>query len=43
MSKRDVLVLLNDILNSGKKIIKYIENYTYNDFILDSKRAKYLI
>jgi uncharacterized protein with HEPN domain len=37
MSKRDVLVLLNDILNSGKKIIKYVENYSYNDFILDSK------
>ena len=43
MSKRDVLVLLNDILNSGKKIIKYVENYSYNDFILDSKTVDAIV
>jgi uncharacterized protein with HEPN domain len=35
MSKRNILLLLDDILKSIQKIQKYINGKTYNDFIAD--------
>src|SRR3569833_385229 len=37
MSERAPKLLLEDILGSAQKIIKYTESLTYDDFITDSK------
>jgi uncharacterized protein with HEPN domain len=37
MSERAPKLLLEDILDSADKIIRYTENITYEDFITDSK------
>jgi uncharacterized protein with HEPN domain len=37
MSERKPKLLLQDILDSAKKIIAYTENITYEEFIADSK------
>jgi uncharacterized protein with HEPN domain len=37
MSDRHPKLLLEDILESAGKILKYTENLTYNEFIADSK------
>jgi len=37
MSERDPDLLLEDILDSAKKILRYTENLSYQDFINDSK------
>ena len=37
MSKRDHLLLLEDMLDSALKIKKYTSNLTYDDFINDDK------
>jgi uncharacterized protein with HEPN domain len=37
MSSRHPKLLLEDILSSAEKIIKYTENLSYDDFINDSK------
>ena len=37
MSERASKLLLEDILGSAQKIIKYTESLTYDDFITDSK------
>ena len=37
MSKRDNLLLLEDMLDSALKIKKYTSNHTYDDFINDDK------
>ncbi len=37
MSKRELNLLLEDILESAEKIISYTLNLTYDDFITDSK------
>ncbi len=37
MSKRDVLLLLNDILDSIHEIQKYTQTMSFNQFIQDDK------
>ena len=37
MSKRDNLLLVEDMLDSASKIKKYTSNLTYDDFINDDK------
>jgi uncharacterized protein with HEPN domain len=37
MSKRQLNLLLEDILESAEKIISYTHNLTYDEFIADSK------
>ncbi|MFI5160356.1 MAG: DUF86 domain-containing protein [Sphingobacteriales bacterium] len=37
MSERATKLLLQDILDSASKIIKYTENITFDEFIADSK------
>jgi len=37
MSKREPLLLIEDIIDSGNKIIEYTNNLSYNDFTNDSK------
>lgn len=37
MSKRDLFLLLEDILESGLKIRKYTDDLTYEDFLNDEK------
>jgi uncharacterized protein with HEPN domain len=37
MSKRDPKILLNDIVDAGKKIISYTSGQSFDDFIADSK------
>ncbi len=37
MSKRTLTLLLEDIIDSGQKILSYTEGMTYEDFIKDSK------
>jgi uncharacterized protein with HEPN domain len=37
MSDRDPKLLLGDILDSARKIFKYTENLTYEEFTTDSK------
>jgi uncharacterized protein with HEPN domain len=37
MSKRDITLLLTDILESAQKIIKYTDGLSFQDFLADSK------
>lgn len=37
MSKRDILLLIDDMLQSSKKIKQYTSNYDYNTFLGDDK------
>jgi len=37
MSEREPKLLLQDILDSSQKIMTYTENFTYEEFIADSK------
>ncbi len=37
MSERDIILLLQDILESAEKIRKYIDGYSYKDFLGDDK------
>jgi uncharacterized protein with HEPN domain len=37
MYKRDMLLLLEDMLESASKIHRYTINYTFDDFIGDEK------
>lgn len=37
MSKRDIKFLLEDILESGKKIQDYTQDYSFENFIQDNK------
>ena len=37
MSKRDLDLLLEDILESCRKIKKYTKDYSYDDFLNDDK------
>lgn len=37
MSKRDIDLLLEDMLESARKIKKYVSNYSFNDFLTDDK------
>ena len=37
MSKRDTLLLLDDMLQSARKIKEYTKNLDYDSFILDNK------
>ena len=43
MSKRDPILLLNDILDSIEKIKKYTSNLTYETFIDDAKTVDAVI
>ncbi|MDR4988440.1 MAG: DUF86 domain-containing protein [Bacteroidales bacterium] len=37
MSERDIMLLLQDILESAEKIRRYIDGYDYKDFLDDDK------
>jgi len=37
MSKRDILLLLDDMLQSGQKIKLYTKDHDYNSFVADDK------
>jgi uncharacterized protein with HEPN domain len=37
MSKRDPNLLVEDIIDSGKKILEYTSNLTFDDFTKDRK------
>ncbi len=37
MSKRDVLLLLDDMLQSAQKIKRYTKNLDYDSFLMDDK------
>jgi len=37
MSKREILLLLEDILEASKKILSYTSNMSFDDFIADDK------
>ena len=37
MSKRDVLLLLDDMLQSAQKIKRYTNNLDYDSFLMDEK------
>jgi uncharacterized protein with HEPN domain len=37
MSKREELLLLDDILNAGKKILKFSEGMNFQQFMKDEK------
>lgn len=43
MSKRDVMLLLNDIVDSIKKIQKYTQSMSFNEFIQDDKTVDAVI
>lgn len=38
MSKRDALLLLEDIIESGNKILNYTADLSFDQFIKDSKQ-----
>ena len=37
MSKRDTMLLLDDMLQSAQKIKQYTEGFDYNEFLMDNK------
>jgi len=37
MSKRDNLLLVQDMLESAERIVKYTDSYTFEDFVNDDK------
>jgi uncharacterized protein with HEPN domain len=37
MSKRDPHLLIEDIIDSGNKILEYTKNLTYDEFVMDNK------
>ena len=37
MSKREPYLLIDDIIESAKKILAYTEHYSYDDFIKDDR------
>ena len=43
MSKRDNSLLVDDIVESGKKIISYIGDMTFDEFVQDSKTVDAVI
>ncbi|MCZ4409752.1 DUF86 domain-containing protein [Cryomorphaceae bacterium 1068] len=43
MSKREDLFLVQDMLESGQKIISYTSGYSYDDFINDEKTVDAVI
>ena len=43
MSKRDALLLLEDIIESGNKILNYTADLSFDQFIKDSKTADAVI
>jgi uncharacterized protein with HEPN domain len=43
MSKRNVELLLNDVIESGEKIIRYTCNLSYETFVADDKTVDAVI
>ena len=43
MSKRNSKLLIEDIIESGNKILDYTEGYTFEEFISDSKTVDAVI
>jgi uncharacterized protein with HEPN domain len=43
MSKREPRLLIEDIIDSGKKILEYTENMTFDEFVNDNKTVDAVI